>query len=99
MALDTTYDVGDRIRVRFRFNVDGAAADPSEVIVRVKPPRAAAIVFRFSLDEVEREELGVFYRDISFTTSGIWYVRGEGTGAVEAAKTETFRVRNDPFTT
>lgn len=99
MALDTIYDVGDRVRVRFRFNVDGAAADPSEVIVRVKPPRAAVQVFRFSLGEVEHEELGTFYRDVSFSTSGIWYVRGEGTGAVEAAKTESFRVRNDPFTT
>lgn len=90
--------------MRFQFTAEDAGGvaqptDPSEVVVRVKPPNAAAVVYRFSLDEVEKEETGVYHLDVSLDRSGVWYVRGEGTGAVEAAKTETFRVRNDPFTT
>ncbi len=96
------FDVDDRIRVRGRFTVENAAEDPTDVRFQIRKPSGATIDARLSVpaDGVSREGAagsGVFVKEILLDEPGLWYVKTSGIGAVEAARTVAFRVRNDPF--
>ena len=95
-----TYDIGAQPRLRARFYAIGtdALADPTDVHILVRTPAGAE-----TAHAATKESTGVYYHDLSLTTAGDWYYRGNGTGAVVAAGERKLIVRksnlDDPLAT
>lgn len=92
----TIYDIGDKVRVTASFtNLDGDAADPTTVTVKVQPPGGTITSYVHGTDdEVEKDATGVYHIDLSTDRPGRWRYRWETTGLVEAAEDGHFDVRN-----
>ena len=89
----STYDIGDKVRVTGTFTVADVATDPTTVTLRVLAPGGTVTPYTYALSEVTKSGTGVYYKDISITTAGIWYYRWLGTGTVEAGGEAEFYVR------
>jgi len=90
----STYDKGDLLRLTGTFtNVSGTATDPTTVTLKIKAPGTALATYTYALSQVTKSTTGVYYKDISLATVGIWHYRWEGTGAVESATEGWFEVR------
>lgn len=85
MSEQTTWNVGDRPRVKLSFRTDAeenpTPADPTDVVVRALKPSGGNAV----LVDAVKDEVGEYHAEVSLTEAGVWTIRGEGTGAVEAA--------------
>jgi hypothetical protein len=101
------FDVGDRIRTgndtgatgsgAFT-NTLGVATDPTEVVLRLKPPNAATAVYRWPTPGVgesalSKESTGRFYADVTLDSAGTWGAELSGTGAVESVDSWQLFVR------
>lgn len=81
-----------RARGTFR-DADEALADPTTVTLHVRPgPVAAWETYTLADAEVTRESLGVFFRDLTLDTPGMWAWRWESTGNPTTADQGVFDV-------
>jgi hypothetical protein len=97
------YDRGDLVHASVAFtNAAGAAADPTTVVVRVRPPntgRDEYTTYTYGTDaEVQKTGTGAYYLDVACAAAGTYWVRWEGTGAVIAAVEDTWDVALGAFT-
>ena len=95
-----TYDKGDLVTISASFKANGAAADPTNVTLRIKKPDDSDHLVYVWPADVVRDGLGEFHKDIVLTTDdpdGVWTYRFEGTGAVVQAGEGRFRVRESAF--
>lgn len=92
-----TYDKQDSVRLKVTFKVDSVNIDPTTVTLRVKDSEGVTSVYTYSGASVTKESTGVYYKDITVTTDGVWYYRFEGTGACQAASEHKFVVRKSEF--
>lgn len=85
------YDINDTVRVTNTFkNLAGTATDPSAVTAVVTDPAGTATTYTYPADaQIVKTGTGVYYIDVTLTSSGTWVVRWRGTGAV-ATQEETF---------
>lgn len=97
-------DVGDQVRITAAFtDAVGAAADPGEVLVRIKSPSGDVALARWPTPGtgegtvVKDAGLGAFHFDFTVTESGRWVYRCEGTGAVQSAEEATVYARKSAF--
>lgn len=87
-----TYDVGDLITLTGRFFSDAAetvAADPGVVIVRVKDPLGVV-----TTPTTTKIGTGIYTAPLTPTVAGMYEIRWEGTGAVQAAEQSELYVRS-----
>lgn len=94
-----TYDIGDRPKLTFTFtDEDGAPADPTTVTCKIRKDGEAVTTYVYGTDaEVVKDAVGVYHVDYLLTSSGIYYYRGEGTGAIVAAGERNLRVLTSKF--
>lgn len=97
MTDDRTWNVGDRPRVNISFrkdvDTDPTPADPTDVVVRALKPSGGEPV---TIDNV-KDEVGEYHAGVSLTEPGVWTIRAEGTGDVEAVVERKLRVRATRF--
>ena len=99
-----TYTKGERIRLEAGFSVNGEAADPSTITLRI---RKASGTYSYSGDDIEQEIdetaspsgpiAGSYQREVTLDVSGEWFYRWEGTGLVETAEEKRLFVRPSRF--
>lgn len=82
-----TYTVGDKVRVTATFTgLDGTATSPTTVTFKVRDPELSISTYVYgTATEVVLSTTGIFYVDVSLTTSGEWRYRWAGSGTVQAA--------------
>lgn len=99
----TSYDRGDLSRISATFtNASAVATDPTEVVLRVKPPTATAVVYRWPTpgsgeSAIIRDSAGAFHVDVSITEAGYWPYRWEATGSVQTADEAMMYARKSEF--
>lgn len=91
------YDIGDSCRTTAYFKMSGVLSDPTTVTLRFKGPDGSVTSISTPDDRIVNDEVGVYYSDIFLDTSGDWYYRWEGTGAVMAAREKRLSVRPSEF--
>jgi len=89
------YDLGDSIRLRSVFTIDGSIADPTDVTLEVKRPPGT--VDNYATIDLVKQSTGIYYKDITLDDTGIWYYRFYGTGTVIAADEDSFIVQRTEF--
>lgn len=94
-----SYDKGDLVRVTGTFtNASDAATDPTTVTCKVKTPAGVTTTYLYGTDAaLVKDSTGVYHLDITASTSGQWWYRWEGTGAVEQADEDTFIIEPSAF--
>lgn len=79
--------VGNPLRIACTFTnyllAPPAPADPTSVLVRIKDPTGAVVVYD-TPSPVVRDSAGVYHLDVVLGIAGTWYVRWEGAGAIVA---------------
>ena len=93
---ETDYEVGDARRLQGTFtDINDAAADPTTVTFKIKPPTAANVTtYVYGTDaEVVKSATGVYYVDWTIAEVGThsWYMKG--TGAVIAVGQDSFNAK------
>ena len=91
------YDKGDLVRVTVTFSVGGVTTDPTTITLKVKNPAGTVATYTYALAQIVKSATGIYYKDISVTTSGAWYYNFAGTGTVEAADENGFAVKASEF--
>jgi hypothetical protein len=85
--------VGDAIKLRNTFTVDGTKTDPTAVTLQVKDPSGNTDLYTYSLAEITKDSTGVFSKIISLDEAGWWIYEWAGTGACIAVEGNKFYVR------
>lgn len=100
------YDIGDVVRVSSTFtDTGGNKADPTSVsFVYTTPDGTDTVNSRTATstglsDSIYRVSTGVYYRDITTTSSGPYWYRFSSTGSVTTMAEWSFRVRKKRTTT
>jgi len=93
--MTTSYDIGDGRRFTATYtDIDGAAADPTTVTVRIREPDGTVTAYVYGTDaEVVKSTTGVYYVDWTFNQTGRHQVRWEGAGDVTTAQQTEVYVR------
>jgi len=92
------YDVGDLVKIKATFTVDGTLTDPTTVKGKWKLGSGDTTEYIYGTDtELVRESAGVFHFNVSPVANGTYYYRFEGTGAAQGAEEGTFQVRQSNF--
>lgn len=94
-------DRGDtRIATATFTNLAGVPTNPSTVTFKVMDPSGVASQRNYVSGtdaEVTNPSVGVFKLTLSYTISGVWLLRVEGTGAVAEVISGLVDVREDAF--
>ncbi len=98
LTVGVAHEVADAVRIYMSFtNLDGDAADPTDVIVQVKvpeqPPVVDTYVYGASPVTIEHDGVGLYHLDVLTTIAGEWFYRAVGTGSVEEALEGSFVIR------
>lgn len=89
------YDQGAMINLSGTFtNSTGGAANPTSVLLRVKPPTGATVVVTPTLTGTS-----TYYYNYTATLAGVYYYRFEGSGNVVAVADGQFTVNASPALT
>lgn len=92
------YDIGDVARLSSAFtNAAGAAADPTTVTVKVRPPSGEIITRTYAASEVVKDSTGNYHFDYTILEEGVHYYKYYGTGSVIAAEESSFEVQTSEF--
>ena len=85
-----SYDIGNVVRATVTFTdpLDSdAAVDPAAVYAAVRDPSGAVTTYEYGVDsEAVKSATGVYYVDVTLTTSGRYHVRWYSTGTGQAAE-------------
>ena len=89
-------NVGDRVRLKGVFaNLDGAAANPTTVTVKVRKP--SGTVTSYTGGSLTNPTPGEWRCEVDCDIAGSWAFRFEGVGALVAAEESVFDVRTTGF--
>lgn len=88
-----TYDVGTQVRLSVAFtDVDGNPADPTTVVCRVRNCGGS-----ISTPTVLQDGTGLYHVDVLLSSTGNWFYRFEGSGALIAVADAQINVTPSPF--
>ena len=89
------HDYGDAVRVAAQFSdaVLGGVLDPETVKLTVRQPDGTVTTLTYGTDDIEQEDVGIYYADISANQSGEWFYRWWSEGTGQASKERRFVVR------
>lgn len=90
------YLIGDVVRLSVSV-VDAAEAaiDPSALVLKIKPPKAEAIVV--ALGDLTHDSLGNYHHDHRLDAAGAWYYRWESSNPSVAATEGSINVQPSRF--
>jgi hypothetical protein len=91
------YDVGDAVRTRVTFKVDGTPTDPDTVTFKFMDSESTVTTYVLADPQVVKESTGIYHVDIPVDLSGTWHYRWAGTGAARGALERSFQVRESKF--
>jgi len=85
------FALGTKLLVEATFTDEtGAPVDPTTVTARLRVEGQTERLFTYNVDpELTRASQGVYQLRYTPTSSGAWFVRFKGVGAVEAASLDT----------
>ena len=92
--MNTTYDIGDMVRLTGTFTQNAAVVDPSTISVKLLAPDATSSTYTYSGGTVVRDSMGVYHVDVAPVLSGTYRYRWVSTGTGAAAEEEWFQVRS-----
>lgn len=82
-----------RFEVIFTRVSDSIPVDPTDVLFHVQYASAPVVTRRYSLDEVVRSDVGVYYVDFTPDLEGQWRYAWQGTGTIQSSTLDViFRV-------
>ena len=82
-----------RFDVTFTRTSDNTPADPTDVLLVVQFENDPITVYRYSLAQVQKTGVGVYYVDFTPDQEGQWRYAWQGTGDLQASTLDTiFRV-------
>jgi len=84
-ALNNVYALNSVVRITATFAVSGSATDPTAITMKVKNPAGTVATYTYALSEITKSATGIYYKDVSVTSSGTWYYSMTGTGTCAAA--------------
>lgn len=76
-----TYWPGAVVQLRTTFTVAGVPTDPGTVALTIQEPNGTETTYTFAASQIIKEGVGVYYRDVTYSTAGLWVWRWLGTGA------------------
>lgn len=91
-------DLGDMVTFEgtFRVRASGLVADPTTVVLKIKDPAGVTTTYTYGTDtELVRSSEGVYTMDFSPLSSGAYYYRMYGTGAVKESQEGHFMVNGN----
>lgn len=91
------YEKGETVRITGTFTVSDVATDPTTVTLKVQNPAGTETTYTYAAGEITKSATGVYYKDISLTTSGYWYYSWIGTGTVVSADEDYLFVKPSEF--
>ena len=78
--------VGDAIKLRNTFTVEGTKTDPTTVTLEVRDPSGNTDTYTYAGGAVTRDSAGVYSKIIAFDEARYWTYEWQGTGACIAVK-------------
>jgi hypothetical protein len=93
-----TYNIGSQVRLVITTALGGSDADPTSLMLKVRPPAGAERELAYGVDAaLVKDSVGHYHYDLTLTTSGVWWYRSEATGAVVAAAESGLQVSLSQF--
>ena len=94
MALNSSYDLNDRVRCTGTFTVSDVNTDPTAITFVYKVPSGTITTLTYGVDgALVKSATGVYYVDLDVSSAGSWYYVFRGTGACVAAVEGKFFVK------
>lgn len=95
----SNYIVGTEILLSVAFlNNSGTAIDPTAITLQVKKEGSTATSYVYGVDAtLYKGGTGVYYKAYTPATSGVYYYKWAGTGALVAASEGSFFIQNGNF--
>lgn len=89
------YHVGTLVRVTGTFtDSGGSAVDPTTVTFKYRTPEGVTTTYVYTTDaELVKSSTGVYYVDVSVTSSGVWWHEFSSTGTGQAASEAYFEAK------
>lgn len=73
--------------------------DPTTITLRVKGPSGATDAYTYSASDLTKNAVGVYSKDLTLASAGVYYYKWLGTGTVQTAGEGQFSVRTSQFST
>lgn len=87
------YVKDNQIRVSVEFLANSVDTDPTTVKCFYKNPTGVVTTLTYGVDNaLVKDATGKYHVDIFATTTGVWYYRFEGTGALIGANESAFSI-------
>lgn len=91
---------GDTVTLTNTFAVAGVATDPSTVALVVTDPAGSATTYTYAGGTITKSATGVYTKNITASTAGIWSYKWTGTGSAADVASGQFEVHDvDPQAT
>lgn len=84
--------VGQRMKSNVEFRLKGVRTDPILVRCLVRHPSGTLEVFNFPSDVVVKQDIGFYRAQFLVSESGIYHIRWEGSGTIDAVAETSFEV-------
>lgn len=84
--------VGDTVTLTNTFKVSGTATDPSTVSLVVTDPAGTATTYTYAGATITKSSTGVYTKNITASTAGLWAYTWTGTGTAADVESGTFEV-------
>lgn len=73
--------------------------DPTTITLKLRGPSGTTTAYVYSSGDLTQDTQGVYTKDVSLTSAGIYFYKWIGTGAAETAGEGQFAVRPSAFAT
>lgn len=84
--------VGQRVLIESTFYLLGVPTDPLVVRCLVRGPSGSLTVLVYPAETLTRRETGLYEASVTVNVPGLWHVRWEGAGTVDAVEELAFEV-------
>lgn len=86
------YVAGDVVTLGNTFKVSGTATDPTTVSLAVTNPAGSTTTYTYAAAEITKSGTGVYSKNITADTAGIWRFKWTGTGTASDVQDSSFTV-------
>ena len=84
--------VGDTVTLTNTFKVSGTATDPTTISLVVTDPTGTATTYTYAGSTITRTSTGLYTKNITASTAGLWSYTWTGTGAAADVESGSFDV-------
>ena len=83
---------GDTVTLTNTFKVSGTATDPTAISLVVTDPAGTATTYTYAGATITKSSTGVYTKNITASTAGLWSYTWTGTGTAADVESGTFEV-------